>query len=371
MKKPFSMLALASLALLLAHPAQAGKLNVGDPAPALKVANWVKGKSFSKFAKGKVYVVEFWATWCGPCKVSIPHLTELAKKYAGKVTFTGVDVWENSGGDKSPFLDKVSKFVDKMGDKMAYNVATDDLDGTVATDWMKAAGQNGIPTAFVIDQNSRVAWIGHPMSDMDSVLEKVIAKKWDFTAYRKQMAEQQAKEEEQAKKMRPLQEAMGKVSALAKEKKFIEAADMVDTVAAKFPDFADRLLATKFQLLVSGDSEKANDVAKQLADKQYKDLPQGLNMLAWAMVDPKGKYTHGDIDLAIDIASRAVEVSKGKDPAIIDTLAAAYAKKGDFDKAIETEQKAIAAIAGSEYPDKDGLKKELNERLAEYHTKKK
>lgn len=344
---------------------------MGDPAPALKVANWVKGKSFSKFAKGKVYVVEFWATWCGPCKVSIPHLTELAKKYTGKVTFTGVDVWENSRGDKAPFLDKVSKFVDKMGDKMAYNVATDDMDGTVAKDWMEAAGQGGIPTAFIVDQTSKIAWIGHPMSDMDSVLEKVLAKTWDIAAYRKQMAEQQAKEEEQAKKMRPLQEAMGKVSALAKEKKFLEAADMVDSVAAKFPDFADRLLATKFQLLVSGDSEKANDVAKQLADKQYKDIPQGLNMLAWAMVDPKGKFKHGDVDLAIDIASRAVEVSKGKDPAIIDTLAAAYAKKGDFDKAIETEQKAIAAIAGSDYPDKDGLKKELNERLNEYHSKKK
>jgi thiol-disulfide isomerase/thioredoxin len=61
--------------------------------PPLKVAKWIKGKPVQRFEPGKVYVVEFWATWCGPCRRSIPHLTELAKKFKGKVTFIGVSIW--------------------------------------------------------------------------------------------------------------------------------------------------------------------------------------------------------------------------------------------------------------------------------------
>lgn len=69
-------------------------LKVGDPAPPVKVFKWVKGNPVESFEKDKVYVMEFWATWCGPCKAAMPHLSEMARKYAGKVTFTGVDIWE-------------------------------------------------------------------------------------------------------------------------------------------------------------------------------------------------------------------------------------------------------------------------------------
>jgi len=46
------------------------------------------------FDKDKTYVVEFWATWCGPCKATIPHLTKLQKEHPD-VTFIGVSVFEN------------------------------------------------------------------------------------------------------------------------------------------------------------------------------------------------------------------------------------------------------------------------------------
>ena len=146
-------------------------LSVGDPAPKLAVKSFVKGEPVSEFEPGKNYVVEFWATWCGPCRTSIPHLTELQKKNAD-VTFIGVSVWERDQA-------KVKPFVDEMGDKMAYRVAVDAVgekengsEGAMAKTWMTAAGQDGIPTAFIINKEGKIAWIGHPMS-MDKPLEKI------------------------------------------------------------------------------------------------------------------------------------------------------------------------------------------------------
>jgi thiol-disulfide isomerase/thioredoxin len=69
-------------------------LKVGDRAPALKVARWLQGDAVTKFEPGKVYVVEFWATWCGPCIRQMPHLAELqAREYrsAGRESRCGPD----------------------------------------------------------------------------------------------------------------------------------------------------------------------------------------------------------------------------------------------------------------------------------------
>ena len=59
-------------------------LKVGDPAPALKATKWLQGTEVKSFEKGQVYVVEFWATWCGPCIVMMPHMSDLQQEYKGK-----------------------------------------------------------------------------------------------------------------------------------------------------------------------------------------------------------------------------------------------------------------------------------------------
>jgi thiol-disulfide isomerase/thioredoxin len=72
---------LTSIAIAGEKPAENNKVQVkiGDPAARLKGLQWVKGGPV-KLQKGNIYVVEFWATWCPPCRVSIPHLTKLQKK---------------------------------------------------------------------------------------------------------------------------------------------------------------------------------------------------------------------------------------------------------------------------------------------------
>lgn len=157
------------------------ELTIGDSAPELNVT-WIKGSPVTSFMGDKLYVVEFWATWCGPCKTAMPHLSELAKQYEGKVVFTGVNIWEKNPENKpyDSFMPMVEQFIITMGDKMAYNVAMDNNDLYMTTKWMKAAKQNGIPASFLVKEG-KIIWIGHPHY-LDQIIEQVLAGTYDMQA---------------------------------------------------------------------------------------------------------------------------------------------------------------------------------------------
>ena len=147
--------AAVGLAALAAVQAAAPASLVGKPAPEIKAAYWINtpGLKLSDLT-GKVVVVEFWATWCPPCRKSIPHLIELNKKFADKgVVFIGLS-------DETQ--DKVAPFVKQMN--MDYAVGGGSPTGNLY-------GVTGIPTAFIVDTTGKVAWEGHPM---DPEFEKAL-----------------------------------------------------------------------------------------------------------------------------------------------------------------------------------------------------
>ncbi|MDP9046726.1 MAG: TlpA family protein disulfide reductase [Bacteroidota bacterium] len=153
------------------------KFNIGDAAPPLRVREWVKGMPVKNFENAKVYVVDFWATWCGPCMAAMPHLSGLARKYRGKVSFSAIDVYE-SRGTKIASIAQLKALVEQMGRRMDFNVAAEDTNFTVH-DWLDACGVNSIPTTFVIDRQGTVAWIGRPNS-LDPVLRKIVNGTWQI-----------------------------------------------------------------------------------------------------------------------------------------------------------------------------------------------
>lgn len=178
--------------MMLSGPAQAQDdeaapvaptITIGDPAPPVAARIWYKGKPIKRYQKGHVYVVEFWATWCAPCRRAMPHLSELARQYRDKVTFIGMDIYENELKKRSPAM--VQHQIDSLVKRMDYTVAGEDPDKTVKA-WILATGEkdNGIPNTFVIDQKGRLAWIGHP-TELDQVLTAVLDGSWDLQAFRK------------------------------------------------------------------------------------------------------------------------------------------------------------------------------------------
>lgn len=314
-----------------AQPATAETtLKVGDPAPALKVGTWVRGEGIDKLEPGTVYVVEFWATWCGPCKATIPHLTKLAKKHKNAgLKVIGVSIWEQ---DQS----LVAPFVQNMGDKMDYLVATDDLSkgangesrGTMATTWMDAAGLESIPTAFIVDRAGRVAFIGHPL-ELDAVLPAVLAGTYDPKA-------------EQAKKVAVTQ-LQAKAQRAFTARDWDTVLPTLEELAKLTPDRAAQLGTMRFGILLEQkkDVDAAYALASRLADSDLKDDPNALNLIAWAIVDRPG-LPKRDLDLALKLAQRAVEVSGEDDSSMLDTLARVHFERGELDKAIEVQTKALA-----------------------------
>ncbi|HOU20836.1 MAG: redoxin domain-containing protein [Kiritimatiellae bacterium] len=303
MKKPLSLLRipLALLpSLVLAIPQvgeQTANLSVGSSVPALKASKWIKGEAVSGFEPEQTCVVEFWATWCPPCRASIPRLTELAHKFTNMM-FIGMNVWER--GEKP--ADKVADFVEKMGDQMDYRVAMDTEDGFMAKQWMQAAGQRGIPAAFVVHQGA-IAWIGHPMSGLEEILREIADGDFDPARARERAA---MKRREAAESRR---------------------------IAETYEDYLEAVGP-------NGDREKAADLARKIEQMDI-NSPDNLNAIAWTILTHPG-IEERDIPLATHLAKKALEATQEKRADILDTYARALWDAGQTAAAIEYQKKAVA-----------------------------
>jgi len=117
-------------------------LKVGDEIPleALTELEIIQGEVPKEWGD-KLYIVECWATWCGPCIQVIPHVNELYKKYQSKgLEVIGVNVLDDANKKQ------VGKFVEKQGEAMSYNVAFASKESIFVKDWFHASGAKVIET---------------------------------------------------------------------------------------------------------------------------------------------------------------------------------------------------------------------------------
>ncbi len=133
----------------------------GKRAPDFFVERWVTAESDGR---GKVAVIDFWTTWCGPCVAAIPHMNELQEQFSSDVVCVGISDENQSkfySGLKNRRLEASS---------FKYALALD------SSGRMKNAFQiKGIPHVAVISSDWVVRWQGHPSQLTPDVISKIIA----------------------------------------------------------------------------------------------------------------------------------------------------------------------------------------------------
>jgi thiol-disulfide isomerase/thioredoxin len=349
----------SSLALFGADDAPtkpARLLTVGDPAPPIQVAKWIQGEPVKSFEKGKVYVVEFWASWCVPCQVTIPHLNDLHLKFKDRgLNIIGVAIREDEPAD-------AIKTLRQMGKKMTYRVAIDDKsEGTIGfmdKHWMKASDYEAIPHAFIINQQGVIAWIGGPASLKEPLLEEVLSGKFDV----KLAAEKYARQRENAPKLEKLQSDFDKAM---EEKKWDEATKLI-AERRKLSEEEDLPSLSLDELnlnLEKDETAAAEKLAGEFSTKHTRNY-MFHNGLAWSLATAK-TLTPKMLEIAAKSAALANDLQDGKNPDVLETTARVQFLKGDKAGAIKTQEKALSLAEP-----KSRLKERLQKGLEGYRAGK-
>jgi thiol-disulfide isomerase/thioredoxin len=305
------------------------ELVIGDPAPLIAISKWIKGEPVVAYSPDKVFVVEFWATWCGPCLKSMPHIASLQSEYGDKVIFIGVTAEDDA--TVTEFMGNLAGQGDKTwSDVLTYRIALDDERKTNER-FMDAAGQGGIPCAFIVGKSGNVEWIGHPV-EIDGPLKQIVDGSWDSALAKKSALESKALEKALRTVGPQLDESMAAGDIPG-------AIALVDDLLKKFPGNS-MLLKTRFKIAMQVPLfDEANKSAKLIADGAGDDV-RTLDDVAW-MLATATEAPGLDLDLALTAIKRAAELTKEQDISVLETFARVHFRRGSSEEAIAVQKKAV------------------------------
>ena len=329
-----------SLAELEPPPSQLG---IGDASPGLHLAMYVKGEPVDPSLSGdKVHVVEFWATWCGPCRVGMPHISELQSEYGDEVAFVGVT--RETEAKVASFLQSASPDGRPWDEVIEYRLAIDDRDWT-NTAYMKAAGQNGIPCAFVVGRDGVVEWIGHP-ARIDEPLKQIVEGNWDREAA--------IAKHKQQERLKEISQQIAQQAGSGDWDGALELLVQLENETGK----SKGLLDYRIRLLQdAGRAEDASAARAELVELVWDDA-QALNEFALRTATSGAP---ADLELALKAATRGSELRKDQDAMILDTVARCHYELGDLEEAIKWQRMAVEHNQGLREIDAT-LKRYLDEK---------
>ncbi len=338
-------------------------LKIGDPTPPIKVQTWLRGQPVTHFEKGKVYVLDFWATWCGGCIAVFPQISAIAEKYKDRVSFMSVDTYEHLGKSNAEDpLPKVTQFLKTpQGQKLTLNVCLDGNAAAMWDAWIKPLRRVGLPTTYVIDQEGKIAWVDVNLDHLDWVLGQVLAKTWDRDKAGAIMQQRDAVEDLMFKVFR------NKDTDNTKDYQAMLAAS--EAFEKQFPDRKDAVAFYKFMALLELDMDKVPDLLERMAAdprSRYLNLADAAGLTLRKNNLSKRTYA------AIAKVQERLLLNEfpgqggrgGKSVSAYQELASTYDKAGDPANAVASIEKAIT-MANEHKASADQIKK-LQEALDKY-----
>ncbi|MBC9795128.1 TlpA family protein disulfide reductase [Sinomicrobium weinanense] len=341
-------------------------LKIGDPAPSLSAATWIKGDPVREFRKGHIYIVDFGFIGCLPCMEGWPKLSELQKKYKEEATF--VVVMTSTGP-------RVKKYLEKMGNRMNLNVAVDTLasigdnqqNWVLDSLWVKAAGKGlgknmGYPTIFFIDKKGSISYVGDGETNVQYQLDSLLGN-LNKKAITKHKRKEQKRQELYDGYLNIIKyyddELDGFITSDTydhlEQEELENALKYMEELIDLFPDDIT-YKKYKFGLLLAIDKQTAYAYAREVLDSYpWEEMNNSWDLAkSWVPLIRKEffKGERPDYDLAIAMCLKSAELSK-------DDLLAAFSyndasefsfMEGDLEKGEEFMSKAInLTTPGSEY----------------------
>lgn len=334
----------AGMPLLAASP-EKKENKTAAPAEALPTLSleglpevWLQGAPVKEWEKDKVYIFEFWATWCGPCLAAMPHMEQLHQAFKDnpRMQIIGVNVMDR----KTP--EALKEFIKNRPTPLNYTMAVD-VDGKKTREkWLEPLKVNGIPHAFAV-KNGRLIWRGHPSQLSEKTMQAML--KPDFSAASLPEEEREAgvrewqHYRETSQKVRELVEKDGKLGAQALLKQVQD--------SGKFPqDQVIQLKMIPFLVLAEqGKFEEAqsvlNDVSREYPDDYRVQIDIAGTLMEGKSV-PAGKM---DAALVERCLNRCIEISrKSNKEASLPwrMMAELRERQGNMKEALQDMEKALS-----------------------------
>ncbi|MDH2347142.1 TlpA disulfide reductase family protein [Bradyrhizobium sp. SSUT77] len=331
-------------------------LRMESPAPPIRVESWVRGEPLTNFKLGTLYIVEFWATWCGGCGAEIPHLAQLQEKYNHSAVEVIAVAASERGSTAEEARTSLDAWLTEKGSKLKFRIAFD-YAGKMKKLWMAPSFSTTIPTSFVIDRDGHVAFIGHPMQ-LNDVFPKIVNGTWRTSDEAKAAdAERIAKAESKMREKARMQAFWGKLGPALKAQDSSTTLSAAKEGVPVMPDDINvRLVHADLLLHKIHDMRTGLPVVRQLVGDAIEKQSELWKVQAICQLsnpaEDNSDFPHSDRfamskELAEHILALNSPEGRGR-PKFLSYVAVAqyYFESGNRDRAVELVESAVKSLDG-------------------------
>ncbi len=292
----------------------------GMRAPDLHLSKWLSGDPLSRFEPGMVYLLEFTHVYCKPCRQSIPHLTDIQKRYGSRVRVISLySYYKDHEYREDTYIGLIRGLQKMMGSQMAFSITLDTEERDSYKGWPVSGG---FPQVCIIDQLGTRVWRGHgaDFAEADEVLGSVVQGTFSV--------ENGARDEI----------AFRKVLDSLLKRNLVKPQELVsqsNELLERFPAKAETIQFLVFQCLV-----QHNQVAASAYVSQMKQVFAGFSEILVDFANPG--FLQLDMPTGLQLADTLIKMSDDK--LVLSELwinkARIFAKMGRFKDAGEAAEKS-------------------------------